>query len=246
MLKKRIIITLTFFEGILFRTKKFKPDYRYTKNFLDLWSIDELILIDVSSVKFQKNFLEIINFFSKNCFVPITVGGGIKTLQQADIFFKNGADKILLGSHSIENPELINSISKKYGNQSIVQSLDFKKIKNDKYIIMKNSGINHTEIKPEKWGKTALECGAGEILLNSIDNDGGLLGYDYKFIENISKKLECPILALGGAGNWEHIYQLFATSNVSAACTQNIYHFTQESINSAKKYLINKDIKIRV
>ena len=88
MLKKRIIITLSFFEGVLYRTKNFKPDYRYTKNFLDLWSIDELILIDISEKKFSKKFIDLISYFANNCFVPISVGGGIKDKNDADLFFK--------------------------------------------------------------------------------------------------------------------------------------------------------------
>ena len=103
MLKKRLIITLTFLDGILFRTKKFTPDYRYTKNFVDLWSIDELIILDISEKKFSNNFLDIINFFSLNCYVPISVGGGIKSLNDADIYFRSGADKIVLGSNCLKN-----------------------------------------------------------------------------------------------------------------------------------------------
>ena len=123
MLKKRIIITLTFLDGVLFRTKNFKPDYRYTKNFVDLWSIDELILIDLSDKKFSNKFLDLISFFSNNCYVPLSVGGGIKNLRDADKFFKYGADKIILGSNSIKHPKLIKEISSKYGNQSIIQSI---------------------------------------------------------------------------------------------------------------------------
>ena len=149
MLKKRIIITLTFLNGVLFRTKKFKPDYRYTKNFIDFWSIDELILIDISENKFSKSFLDLIVFFSKNCFVPISVGGGINTIENADIFFKNGADKIVLGPDSINKKNLIEQISKKYGNQSIIQSVDCKKIfKNNTYSVMGSSGKKNLLLDP--------------------------------------------------------------------------------------------------
>ena len=96
MTKKRIIICLTFLDGVLFRTKKFIPDYRYTKNFIDLWSIDELILIDISKMKFSKNFLEIVNFYSKNCFVPISVGGGISSLSDVDLLSIRALSKFLL------------------------------------------------------------------------------------------------------------------------------------------------------
>ena len=123
MLKKRIIITLTFLEGVLFRTKKFTPDYRYTKNFIDLWSIDELILIDISEKKFSKEFCNTVNFFSSNCHVPITVGGGIKNLDNVDLYFKLGADKVVLGAHSLAKTGLINDISRKYVDKNIIDKI---------------------------------------------------------------------------------------------------------------------------
>lgn len=246
MLKKRIIITLTFLNGVLFRTKKFKPDYRYTKNFIDLWSIDELILIDISEKKFSKNFLDLIAFFSKSCFVPISVGGGITTIENADIFFKNGADKIVLGSNAINKKNLIGQISKKYGNQSIIQSVDCKKIlKDNTYTVMGSSGTENLLQNPIEFSLKALERGAGEIMINSIDNDGSLMGYDLDLIKLVSNKINCPILALGGAGNWQHILDLLSETDISAACTQNIFHFTEESILSVKKFLKENKIKVR-
>jgi cyclase len=245
MLKKRIIISLTFKDGILFRTKNFIPDYRYTKNFVDFWSIDELILIDISKKKFQKTFLNIINFFSNNCFVPISVGGGISSIKDADLYFSHGADKVILSSKTIENNEVLKDISKKYGNQSIIQSIDYKKSKN-KYFLYINSGKKKLNVSPEEWAKKSISYGAGEILLNSIDNDGGLLGYEITFINRLSKQLSCPVLVLGGCGSWEHISELFIKTSAAAACTQNIYHFTNDSIKSAKNFLQKKKIKIRI
>ena len=237
---------MTFLNGVLFRTKKFKPDYRYTKNFIDLWSIDELILIDISEKKFSKNFLDLIAFFSKNCFVPISVGGGITTIENADIFFKNGADKIVLGSNAINKKNLIGQISKKYGNQSIIQSVDCKKIlKDNTYTVMGSSGTENLLQNPIEFSLKALERGAGEIMINNIDNDGSLMGYDLDLIKLVSKKINCPILALGGAGNWQHILDLLSETDISAACTQNIFHFTEESILSAKKFLKDNNIKVR-
>ena len=246
MIKKRIIITLTFLNGVLFRTKNFKPDYRYTKNFVDLWSIDELILIDISEKKFSKNFLELIVFFSRNCFVPISVGGGIATLENADILFKNGADKVVLGSGAINKKDLIEKISKKYGNQSIIQSVDCKKIhKNNSYTVMGSSGTENLLQNPIEFSIKALAKGAGEIMINNIDNDGSLMGYDLKLIKMVSEKVNSPILALGGAGNWQHMLDLLSITDISGACTQNIFHFTEESIFSAKKFLKDNNIKVR-
>ncbi len=244
MVKKRIIITLTFLDGILFRTKKFVPDYRYTKNFINFWNIDELILIDISKNKFNKKFLDIIKFFSNNCFVPISVGGGIKKIENADILFKTGADKIVIGFETFKNPTFHEAVAKKFGNQSIIQAVDLKK-KNSKFKIVKNSGQEETEIDPIEFCKKVQNVGVGEILINSVDNDGALLGYDLKALDLLKDVVKCPKLVLGGCGNWEHMEQVFKKYDVSGSCTQNIFHFTDESIISAKNYLIKKKIYIR-
>jgi len=245
MLKKRIIISLTFLDGVLFRTKKFIPDYRYTKNFVGLWSIDEIILTDISKKKFSNEFINIISFFSSNCFVPISVGGGISTIEHADEYFKIGADKIILGSKSIQNVKIISEIAMKYGSQSIIQSIDIKKDDNSKYKLAINSGLIMTETDPKEAIEIGLKNGAGEILINNVDFDGSLLGYDLEVIKNLTKNYNCQFLALGGAGNWEHMAKLLKETDVSAACSQNIFHFTDESISAAKNYLKKKDILVR-
>lgn len=244
MLKKRIIIVLTFIDGVLNRTKKFRPDYRYTKNFIDLWSIDEIVLIDVSKKKFQKEFIEVIRYFSQNCYVPISVGGGIKSINDVDLYFKNGADKIILGNYCLENNILISQISKKYGNQSIIQSLDFK-INNGITSFYKDSGSKQIQLDADKVIKLIDSSDIGEVLINSIDRDGSLLGYDLSNFNLISKNISKPTICSGGAGNWKHILDLFQKTTASAACTQNIFHFTEESINSLKNFLTNNDINIR-
>tara|TARA_B100001989_G_C24550897_1_gene474603 strand:- start:2166 stop:2903 length:738 start_codon:yes stop_codon:yes gene_type:complete len=244
MLKKRLIITLTFKNGVLYRTKKFIPDYRYTKNFVGLFSIDELILIDISTKKFQESFLKIIKFFSENCFVPISIGGGINSVERADLYFKSGADKIILNSSSLNNKKIINKIEKKYGTQSIIQSIDVRK-SDKKFLVYCESGKKKINFEPKQAVDLSLSEGAGEILINNIDLDGSLLGYDLEMIRSVSYGFNCPFLALGGAGNWQHISELFLTTEVSAACTQNIFHFTEESINSAKNFLKKKEINVR-
>ena len=244
MTKKRIIICLTFLDGVLFRTKKFIPDYRYTKNFIDLWSIDELILIDISKMKFSKNFLEIVNFYSKNCFVPISVGGGISSLSDVDLLYKNGADKIILGSDKLFDQNLSDQITRKYGNQSLIQSLDFKMTKNV-YEVFGKSSTKKMNLTIKESILKSMKNGVGEILVNNIDRDGSLLGYDLDLVSEIKKFSKNPILVLGGAGNWQHILDLFKNTDVSGACTQNIFHFTENSIASAKKFLIDNGIHIR-
>lgn len=244
MLKKRIIITLTFLDGVLNRTKKFRPDYRYTKNFIDLWSVDEILLIDISKKKFQKKFIEIIRFFSQNCYVPLSIGGGIRSIKDVDLYFKNGADKIILGNCTLGENILISEISKKYGNQSIIQSLDFK-INDGIVSFYKDSGNKQILTDLDQAIRLINSSNIGEVLINSINKDGSLLGFDIPNFNLISKNISKPTLCLGGAGNWSHILDLFQKTTASAACTQNIFHFTEESINSLKNFLVNNDINIR-
>tara|TARA_B110000003_G_scaffold276284_1_gene321927 strand:+ start:2036 stop:2770 length:735 start_codon:yes stop_codon:yes gene_type:complete len=243
MIKKRIILVLTFLDGILFRTKNFKPDYRYTKNFVDLWSADEIILIDLSKKKFEKKFLDTVKFFSKNCFLPISVGGGINTYEKAEYLFRNGADKVIINSSSIKKPELICEINKVYGEQSIIHSIDCKKVLN-KYKVFINNSQTNTNLDPINWCKEIINFGVGEILVNNIDNDGGLTGYDIELIK-MFEEFKKPILALGGAGSWDHLLKLFNETNASGACTQNIFHFTEKSLISLKSYLKNQNISVR-
>ena len=243
MIKKRIILVLTFLDGVLFRTKNFIPDYRYTKNFIDLWSADEIVLIDISKKKFDKKFLKIVNYFANNCFLPITVGGGINSLKKANYLFRNGADKIILNSVSYTNIKLIKQISKIYGQQSIIHSIDCKKISN-KYFVTFNNGKINSGYDPIEWCSKIVKNGVGEILINNVDKDGSLTGFDIQLLSKFNK-FKKPILALGGAGNWEHFFELFKKLNISGVCTQNIFHFTEKSLGSLKKYLNSKNIPIR-
>jgi cyclase len=245
MLKKRLIIVLTFDNGILYRTKKFNPDYRYTKNFIDFWEVDEIVLIDISKNKLKNSFLEIVNFFSSSCFLPITVGGGINSLKDVQKIFKFGADKIILNSSTFKNPLLITSVSKIYGNQAVMHSVDCKKNIHGKYTVFINNGKFDTKISPFSWVRKAINYGSGEILINNIDNDGSLIGYDLNLIKKICKNVKVPCVALGGAGNWNHMLELFKKTNISGCCTQNIYHFTNKSLNAAKSFLKKNGIFIR-
>ncbi len=246
MLKKRIIISLTFLNGVLFRTKKFRPDYRYTKNFIDLWNADEIILIDVSEKEknISDDFANIIKFYIKNCHVPISVGGGINSLEKAKKVFDLGVEKIIINSSSYYNPDLTKNLVEIYGSSSIIHSIDFKKNSKNYYIYIDN-GKKIIDDSVEKYIKKILSLGVGEILINNIDNDGSLMGFDLKLIKPLIKHLDLPIIIQGGAGNWSHFYDVFKMKKISGVCTQNIYHFTEPSLISLKKYLKSKKINVR-
>ena len=130
MLRHRIIFVLTFFEGVLFRTRLFNPDYRYTTNFIDTWSIDEIIMLDISrEKKYKDRFLEIINKFAKECFVPLSVGGGIRNIDDAKAYLDKGADRVVINTGALINKKLVSELAKKYGSQCVIASIDAKKVR---------------------------------------------------------------------------------------------------------------------
>ena len=249
MLRKRLCTVLTFNEGILFRTKNFLPDYRYTANLVDTWSIDELILIDVTKRKEKATkdfFFKAVSNIAKNCFVPIAVGGGIRTLDDAKECFDLGAEKIIINTGYLENPNLISQIAEIYGRQAVIFAIDIRSDQ-DGY---KRPSIHNGSVIIQKnlcdLAMDAEKAGAGEILVSTVELDGSLEGYNLDSFINIRKKVRIPCVLNSGAGNWNHFYEGFAVAGADAVCTSNIYHFTESSIASAKNYLINKNINVRM
>lgn len=244
MLRNRLITVLTFFNGVLFRTKLFKPDYRYTSNFVDMWSVDEIVMVDISKAKNKNTFISVIDNFAKNCFVPLTVGGGIKKTADAKKYLDVGADKIVLNSGAIKDPKVITKIAQSYGSQCVIVGIDFKRIENQ-FKIYSQSGEKVESIDPVKWAIEVENLGAGEIFLNSVDRDGSLSGYDLDFLKTISQNVKIPIIIGGGAGNWKHFLEGIK-NGADAVSTNNIYHFTEKSIINAKNYLNQNEVSIRI
>ena len=247
MITKRIITVLTILEGVLYRTKLFSPDYRYSANFVDSWAIDEVIILDITRKKNQdsdKRFEKFFKTFSKNCFVPISVGGWIRTLDDAKRVFDIGADKIVINTGAFEDKKFISSLAKKYGKQSVTLSIDALE-ENDKYFVYSNQGKKKENIDPFSWAQICVKEGIGEVLITSINKDGWLQGFDLNLCKQMKDSLNIPVLALGGCGNWNHLFELFKYCDVDGACTQNIYHFTEKSISSAKDFLMKKGIHVR-
>ncbi|MDC0351134.1 HisA/HisF-related TIM barrel protein [Candidatus Pelagibacter sp.] len=245
MLKKRVIISLTFKDGVLFRTKKFIPDYRYTKNFVDMWNCDEIILNDISDKNKQSEiFLSIVKDFISLSFVPISVGGGLDTFNKIINLFSLGVDRVILNSAVHDNYELLKKVADKYGSQSATVSIDCKKI-NNKYEHMLYNGKKINNESPEASCRLAEKFGAGEIFFNNIDLDGSLMGFEIEIIQKLSTVTNLPFIACGGGGKWEHFLQVFKNTNISGVCTQNIYHFTDKSIEQLKNHLNTNSINIR-
>lgn len=247
MLRKRVITVLTFNDGVLFRTKLFRPDYRYTLNFVDAWSVDEIVALDVTrpGEGDRANFERVVSDFARRCFVPLAAGGGVRSLADVERLMAMGADKVVVNTGALERPELITEIANSYGAQCVIVSIDAKRT-DAGYEVYGRFGGEPTGRHPADWAREAQERGAGEILVTSIDRDGWLQGYDLELSRGVADAVTVPVLILGGCGSWKHMAEGFKDGHASAVCTQNIYHFTETSIHSAKRYLDKQGIEVRL
>ncbi len=248
MIKKRLISVLTFFNGTLFRTRNFNPDYRYGYNFVDGWGIDELVLLDITrnrSAQTNQAFCQIVDEFAGRVSVPLAVGGGIRSIKECFEFLKLGADKLIVNSYAFAVPEFISEVADSIGSQSLVVSIDVKRHEGG-YQVMTNCGDKPTGISPDSWAAEAVKRGAGEIMLTSIDKDGTLEGYDNVLNKLVADRIKAPLLISGGAGQWQHFVDGINHGRAAGVCTSNIYHFTEVSVLSAKEYMRKAGISVRI
>lgn len=247
MVRKRLIVVLTMNNGVLFRTRNFIPDYRYTLNFVDAWSVDEIVLLDITrkGEGTRQNFLDVVSGFAKNCFVPLTVGGGVRSIDDFSTLLGIGADKVVVNTQAILGPGFITEAAKLFGSQCVVVSMDTKRNGREDYEVLSHWGTRQTGLKAQNWAETVQEYGAGEILLQSIELDGTLQGYDNVLNRMVSDSVDIPVLVCSGAGKWKNFLDGFKEGGASGVCTTNIYHFTESSIKSAKQYLIKAGMEMR-
>jgi len=246
MLCKRVVPVLTFNDGVLFRTKEFVPDYRYTLKFVDAWSADEIVVLDVTRAGGgdRRNFFDVVSEFARRCFVPLAAGGGVRSLDDVHALLDIGADKAVVNTGAIDRPALVGEIARRYGSQCAVGVIDARRT-DDGYEVMAEFGTRATGLSPQEWARRLEAEGAGEILVQSIERDGSLLGYDLELAARVAGAVRVPVLVSGGAGNWSHFADAFRVAGVDAACTTNIYHFTETSIASAKAYLAKAGVPVR-
>ncbi len=248
MLRHRLITVLTLNDGVLFRTKQFHPDYRYTLNFVDTWSIDEIVVLDVTRPGSgdRANFLTMLDTLARRMFVPLACGGQIRSVDDVKQLLRLGADKVILNTGAVERPALISEAAALFGAQCVVVSIDAKRAASGDYEVLTHCGTRPTGLEPAAWARRAEELGAGEILVTSIDHDGSLEGYDNVLSRRVSEAVSVPVLVSGGAGSWPHFADGFRLGGASAVCTTNIYHFTETSIKSAKRYLETQGLSMRM
>lgn len=251
MLKTRIIPTLLYknlglVKGVKFDSWRRVGSIMQSVKVYNMREVDELVFLDINATAEGRSpDLQTVDEIADECFMPLAVGGGISNLDDVRNLLKVGADKVVVGSAVITNPDLIPQIANKFGSQCAVVSIDFSQ-KNGKYEVFINSGKKATGLDPVQLAIQAEKIGAGEILLTSIDRDGTMSGYDVDLIKMVSKVIKIPLIVGGGAGNYEHMLEAAKIEGVSGLAAASMFHFTEQTPLEAKKYLNQFGVNVRL
>jgi len=250
MLKKRLIAVIIVSENKVVQTKNFfhtniiHYDPIYSIEAMGKWDLDELIIINATKKKNSYEFLNLISKISKKVFLPLTVGGWVNDIEYSKKLFNSGADKILVNTSFYTNKNFIKKFVDIFGSQALVASIDSKKVKNESIVHIDRCRYS-TGIKTLEWCKNIEKMGAGEMFLNSYENDGSDKGLDLKLFNQVLKKSKIPVILFGGVSSWKHLKKGFETS-ADAVAAANIFHYSENSTTNAKNYLIKNKINLRV
>ena len=207
---------------------------------------DEICFLDITaSNENRETIFDVVKKTSENCFVPLTVGGGVKSLEDINKLLVSGADKVSINTAAVDNQNLIKESSKRFGSQCIVVAIDAKQ-KNDKWEIFTHGGRTQTGIDAINFAKKMEDSGAGELLITSMDRDGTLKGYDNDLISEIERNVNIPIIASGGVGNLKHLEEGITKGHANALLAASIFHYGKYSIMEVKNYLKSKKIPVRI
>ena len=251
MLKTRLIPMLLVKDGRMIKTRNFAAfrdvgNPKTVAKVYDAQRADELIFLDITAtVENRLSLFDIISTVASECFIPLTVGGGIRTVGQAREILGVGADKIAINSAAVENPTLINELANKFGKSTIVVSIDFKKNTGSIDEVFTHRGTRSTGLDPVLWARRVEEQGAGEILLTSIDREGTMLGYDLDMMAKVARAVSIPVIASGGAGTIQHLVDAIRVGGASAVSAASIFHFTDQSIFKAHSHMREAGLSVR-
>ena len=252
MLKKRIIACLIIKNKNVVQSigfKKYLPvgNPVIAVEFLNMWGIDEIVIIDIdASLQHRDPDFDMITEISNKNFVPLTIGGGIRGLDDMRRLIHCGADKISINKAALLNPDIVKHASEIFGNQCIVVSMDVALNKNREYEVFSDSGKTPTGLNPVAWAQQIEKLGAGEILLSSIDCDGSKKGYDLKLVKAVSASVNIPVIACGGAGQPKHFLDGIIKGKASAVSAGNYFHFIEHSPIIVKAFLAKNSIDVRL
>lgn len=208
---------------------------------------DEITFLDITaSFEERKTMIDVVGRTAGEVFVPLTVGGGVRTLQDIRQLLLAGADKVSINTAAVKNPEFVKAASDRFGSQCIVVAIDARKVGEGRWEVFTHGGRNPTGIDAVEWAQRMEKYGAGEILLTSMDKDGTKAGYDLELTRAVSRSVGIPIIASGGAGNLEHLYEGLTLGEADAVLVASIFHYGEYSIKEAKEFLEKKGITIRM
>lgn len=251
MITKRIIPCLDVRNGRVVKGKNFEriqdvSDPVEMAKFYNREGADELVFYDITaSVEERGLFTDILRKVASEIFIPLTVGGGINTLEDFDRVLKCGADKVSVNSGAIRNPNIIGQAAKKYGDQCVVLSMDIKRV-DGVFRLFAKGGRENTGIDALQWAVDGVNSGAGELVVNSIDTDGVKGGFDLELLDAIAARVNVPIIASGGAGKMEDFSELFSHEGIDAGLAASIFHYKEIRIEDLKKYLRDQGVEVRL
>lgn len=251
MLKTRVIPCMLFNGSHLVKTIRFETmrnlgNAVQAAQVYNSRNVDELIFIDLKATEENRRpSFKLIQEIIKECFMPLTIGGGIHSIEDIDKLLRIGADKICISSKAINDPEFIGKAARKYGSQCIVVSIDAKLI-NEQYYVFGDRGRKNTGMLTHEWAKIVEQQGAGEIFLTSIDTDGVMGGYDLKLIKKVAFSVSIPIIACGGAGKVQDIIDVIKNGGADAASLASMFHYSGHTANSIKRRMDAAGIPVRL
>ena len=256
MLTRRVIPCLDVHDGQVTRGQQFgvaeKGGLRNVGDPVELalryndQGADEMVFFDITaSAHGRATMVDVIERSADQCFMPLTVGGGIRAVEDMSAMLKAGADKVSINSSALSNPELIREGAEKFGSQCIVVSIDAKRVGLDKWAVFAKGGREATGLDAVEWAVKAVGLGAGEIVLNSVDSDGMKTGYDIEITRRISESVGVPVVASGGAGKLEHMVDVLLKGKADAVLAASIFHFGEYTVDEVKAFLAEHGVPVR-
>ena len=252
MLKNRVIPCLDVkngrvVKGINFVDLKDAGDPVEQASIYDKSGADEICFLDITASNENRNtIIDVVNKTAEKCFVPLTVGGGIRTIDNIRDLLLAGADKVSINTAAVKDINFVKEASKKFGTQCMVVAVDAKKVSDGKWEIFTHGGREKTGIDAIEFAKKAEDRGAGEILLTSMDKDGTKTGYDIDLLKQVTARVNIPVIASGGAGNLEHLYEGITKGGANAVLAASIFHYGEYTVKEAKEYLNSKNVSVRL
>lgn len=252
MLKVRLMPTLLFkdyglVKGVGFDSWRRVGSAMQAVKVYNMREVDELVFLDITATQDNRPpDYATVDELADECFMPLTVGGGVRTIEHVQALLRVGADKVAMNTAAVETPELVGQVAARFGSQCAVISIDARRHPDGTYEVYTHSGTKPAGKDPVQFAREMEQMKAGEILLTSIERDGTMQGYDVELIRQVSEAVSIPVIASGGAGSYEHMAEVLRGTSASALAAASIFHFTQQTPLEAKRYLHEQGFRVRI